>query len=190
MLSKRETAILDGERVVKRTVLAAVFAALLVAAPAVGSVGAADAGLADTGTTDASAIAPDEAANAPGPSERWSQTVGGGGDDKLATGLRVDGGYLVVGWSNSSTDGAHDGYVAMLDRAGGTKWERSYGGPGVDRIFDHRFSPSGPTFSSQPSHASPDGEKRWSKTYGEEGPDEFWSLAKSGDRIYVSGFSE
>ncbi len=202
MLSKRETTILDGERVVKRTVFAAVFAALLVAAPAVGSVGAADAELADTATTDASAIAPDGAGNAPGPSERWSQTVGGGDDDKLATGLKVDGGYLVVGWSNSSTDGPHDGYVAMLDRAGGTKWERSYGDSGVDRIFDVERVEDGYLLAGMSAEDSgdawdgwllkvgPDGQKRWSKTYGEEGPDEFWSLAKSGDRIYVSGFSE
>ncbi|UPW00390.1 PKD domain-containing protein [Halorussus gelatinilyticus] len=172
----------------RRTVLAAAFAALLVAAPMVGSVGA-------------SAASP-EAANAPGPSERWSQTVGGGDDDKLATGLRVDGGYLAVGWSNSSTDGAHDGYVAMLDRAGETKWERSYGGSGVDRIFDVERVEDGYLLAGMSAEESggawdgwllkigPDGEKRWSKTYGEAGPDEFWSLAKSGDRIYVSGFSD
>lgn len=199
MLPKRETAILDGERVVKRTVLAAAFAALLVAAPAVG---VADARAGSAGVTDASAFAPDDAANAPGPSERWSRTVGGGGDDKLATGLRVDGGYLVVGWSDSGTDGAHDGYVAMLDRAGGTKWERTYGGSGVDRIFDVERVEDGYLLAGMSADESdepqdgwllkvgPDGEKRWSKTYGEDGPDEFWSLATAGDSIYASGFSE
>jgi PGF-CTERM protein len=173
-------------------VLAAVVTVLVAAAPIVGPVAAA-------GVT---ASVPGEAANAPGPSEQWTQTVGGDDDDKLATGLKVDGGYLAVGWSNSSTDGAHDGYVAMLDRSGETKWERSYGGSGVDHIYDVEEVEDGYLLAGMSAEESgdawdgwvlkigPDGEKRWSKTYGERGPEEFWSLAKSGDSIYVSGWTD
>ncbi|UPV74352.1 PKD domain-containing protein [Halorussus limi] len=176
----------------RRTVVAAVFAVLIAAAPIAGPVAAGGA----------NASAPDEAANAPGPSARWSQTVGGGDDDKLATGVKVDGGYLVVGWSNSSTEGAHDGYVAMLDRAGQTKWERSYGESGVDRIYDVEKVEDGYLLAGMSAESSgdawdgwvlkvgPEGEKRWSKTYGERGPEEFWSLAKSAGNIYVSGWTD
>ncbi|WP_435174331.1 PKD domain-containing protein [Halorussus sp. AFM4] len=173
----------------KRTVTAALLAVLVAVAP--------------LGGAAAAAGAPDGAGNASGPPERWAKTVGGDADDKLATGLKVEGGYLVVGWSNSEADdGKHDGYVAMLDRTGRTEWERTYGGPGTDRIFDvirtgdgylvagmESASPDDP-WTGWVMKLGPDGEKRWERTYGGEGPSELWSLTRSNGTVYAGGWQD
>jgi PGF-CTERM protein len=171
----------------RRAIFAGVFALLVAVAPVVGTVGAASAP-ADTGNDSA-------------PPDRWAKTVGGGDDDKLATGVRTDDGYLVVGWSNSSTsDEEHDGYVAMLDRAGDTQWERSYGGSGDDKIYDAERVEGGylvvgsattdGTEKGWVMKLGPDGEKKWEKNYDESGPEAFWSVARSGGNIYVGGWQK
>ncbi len=136
------------------------------------------------------------------PPDRWSTTVGGGDDDKLATGVRVDGGYLVVGWSNSSTDGdAHDGYVAKLDRTGETEWERTYGGSGTDRLYDVEQVEDGFLLAGMATDGvtgswngwllkiGPDGVQQWDRTYGDD-PGAFWSLDGDGEQVYVGGWME
>ncbi len=151
----------------------------------------------------AAASAPDDAGNSSGPPERWAKTVGGSDDDKLSTGLKVEGGYLVAGWSNSSaSDGKHDGYVAMFDRAGQTKWERTYGGTGTDRIYDVEQVDGGYLVAGMATDGvgepwqgwvmklGPDGEKRWERTYDERGPGAFWSLTRSDGNLYVGGWTD
>ncbi|MFC4448410.1 PKD domain-containing protein [Halorussus aquaticus] len=172
-----------------RTVLATLLALFVVAAPVTGPVTAAST--------------PDDAGNSSGPSQRWAKTVGGGDDDKLATGLKTDGGYLVVGWSNSSaTDGKHDGYVSMLDRTGQTKWERTYGGPGTDRIYDvvqvedgylvagMETERIGQAWTGWVMKLGPDGEKQWERTYDDSGPSALWSLTRSNGTLYVGGWQD
>ncbi|WP_276301498.1 PKD domain-containing protein [Halorussus lipolyticus] len=171
----------------KRAILVGVLTLLVAGAPVVGTVGAVSA--------------PSDAGNTSSPPDRWAKTVGGNDDDKLATGVRVDDGYLVVGWSKSLTDGdAHDGYVAMLDRAGETKWEKSYGGSGEDKIFDIEtvedgylvvgVTTEGGTEDGWLMKLGPEGQKQWERTYGSSGPEEFWSVARSGGNIYVGGWEK
>ena len=171
----------------RRAVFAGVVALLVAVAPVVGTVGAVSAS--------------DHTGNDSAPPDRWAKTVGGGDDDKLATGVQTESGYLVVGWSNSSTsDEEHDGYVAMLDRAGDTQWEQSYGGSGDDKIYDVEKVEDGylavgskTTKGTQKGWVmklGPDGEQKWEKSYGEGGPDAFWSVARSGGNIYVGGWQK
>lgn len=210
----------------RRTAIAVLFALFAVTAPAASGValatGADDGGTAPaidevaspaTGVTAnpptgaaANPAAANETdanrtANATAPPERWSATVGGSGDDKLATGLRVDGGYLVVGWSNSSTDDeAHDGYVAKLDRTGDVEWERTYGGSGTDRLYDVTRAGDGFLLAGMATDGGsrngwllkvgPDGVEQWDRTYGSDDSGAFWSLATDGGRVYVAGWQE
>jgi hypothetical protein len=171
----------------RRVIFAGVFALLVAVAPVVGTAGAVSA--------------PDDASNDSAPPDRWAKTVGGDDDDKLATGVRTDSGYLVVGWSNSSTgDEKHDGYVAMLDRAGETQWERSYGGLGADKIYDVEQVEDGylavgsktidGTEKGWVMKLGPDGQKKWEQSYGQGGPEAFWSVARSGGNIYVAGWQK
>lgn len=189
MLSNDSTVTADGrDRFVRRVTLAILLALLVVAAPVASQT--ALAGAADDETDG-------------GPPDRWSATVGGSGDDKLATGVRVDDGYLVVGWSNSSTDdGEHDGYVAKLDRTGETEWERTYGGEGTDRFYDVTQVEDGylvagmstdgasDTWSGWMMKLGPDGETRWDRTYDDSSPGAFWGIAKDDGRIYVAGWQD
>ncbi|WP_135807131.1 PKD domain-containing protein [Halorussus marinus] len=170
-----------------------VIAVAVLAAPAVGTVGAAP-------TPTASASPPAADADEPLP-ERWNTSVGGDGDDKLTTGIRTDGGYLVVGWT-AGDDGTDDGYVAMVDEAGRTTWERSYGGPGTDRLFDVKAVEDGYLLAGYSSpdadsawdgwvlKVDDDGEVVWEETHGGDGPSGFWSLAKSGDTVYAGGWQK
>lgn len=153
--------------------------------------------------TGAVAVADAAAGNSSGLSERWAKTVGGPKDDKLANGVRVDEGYLVVGWSNSdASDGEHDGYVAMLDRSGQTKWTKTYGGPGKDRIYDvekvedgfllvgSETDGTGDQWNGWLLKIGPDGEKQWERSYGDSEPGGLWSIARSDGKIYVGGWQD
>ncbi|PSP55932.1 hypothetical protein BRC82_03395 [Halobacteriales archaeon QS_1_67_19] len=171
----------------RRALFAVLFAVLVVAAPATSGVALADE---------------DEAGNSAALTERWAKTVGGDADDKLATGVQTDDGYLVVGWSNSSAeDGEYDGYVAKLDRAGQTEWEHSYGGAGTDKLFAVEQVDDGYLLAGMSSESADaawtgwllkiddEGDVQWERTYG-DGPSAFWSLASSGDSVYVGGWQK
>ncbi|WP_158056464.1 PKD domain-containing protein [Halorussus halophilus] len=183
----------------RRALVSVLLTLLVVGAPISGSVAATDTTSVDTNVTSTSA----NAADMPDLTERWSVAVGGQGDDKLTKGIRVDGGYLVVGWTDASTsDGRHDGYVALVDESGRTEWERTYGGSGTDRLFDVQATDGGyllSGFESEGSRENSDGwvlkidesgEVQWERTYGDDGPDAFWTLEQSGNAIYVGGWQK
>ncbi|WP_162224661.1 PKD domain-containing protein [Halorussus amylolyticus] len=134
--------------------------------------------------------------------ERWNATVGGDGDDKLTTGVKTDGGYLVVGWTDSgASDDADDGYAAMVDESGQTTWERSYGGSGTDRLFDVEEVEDGYVLAGFTSGGDAErnawtlkiddsGDTEWERTYGDDDRSAFWSLETSGDSIYAGGWQK
>ena len=182
----------------REAILSVVLVLLIAGAPLSGTAVATD-------TTDAAGTAVANstfAANAGELPERWNETIGGSGDDKFTDAVKVDGGYLVVGWSNSSSsDDEHDGYVAMVDRSGRTTWERTYGGSGVDRVFDVKQVGDGYLLAGLSSEGSGnwdgwllkinrEGDVQWEQTYGGDGPAVFWSLARSGDSIYAAGYKK
>jgi PGF-CTERM protein len=148
-------------------------------------------------------VVADQDDDSSGPPERWAKTVGGADDDKLATGVQVEDGYLVVGWSNSSTeDDEHDGYVAMLDRSGEPKWEETYGGPGTDEIHDVEQVEDGFLLVGTTTPATgdqwngwllkigPDGEKQWERTYSRRGDGSLRSITRSDGKLYVGGWQD
>jgi len=65
--------------------------------------------------------------------ETWARTYGGEGDD-FASDARPtsDGGFIVVGGTDSFGAGGSDAWVLMLDELGNVLWEKTYGGPGDD----------------------------------------------------------
>lgn len=182
----------------RRVLVSVVLTLLVVGAPLSGSVAAIDT------TTSVATNAQESAANTantPDLTERWSTAVGSSGDDKLTKGIRVDGGYLVVGWTDSSEgDGTHDGYVAFVDESGRTIWDRTYGGPGADRLFDVQAVNDGyllAGFESEDGREDSDGwvlkideegRVEWEKTYGDSGSNAFWALSRSGNSIYAGGY--
>ncbi|WP_135825195.1 hypothetical protein [Halorussus ruber] len=66
--------------------------------------------------------------------EQWRQTYGGSGDDMISDLVATDdGGYLLVGWTE--TDEERDGWVLKTDSKGQKQWSKTLGGPGTDRFW-------------------------------------------------------
>jgi hypothetical protein len=65
----------------------------------------------------------------------WRRTFGGDGADLLWA-VRPDsrGGWTCVGFTGSRGAGSLDGWMLGLDGEGRTRWEKTYGGPGEDRL--------------------------------------------------------
>ncbi len=65
--------------------------------------------------------------------EQWVKTYGGGGDDRAyAIQPTSDGGYVVVGYTESFGTGGCDVWVLKLSSGGDVEWQRAYGGWGYD----------------------------------------------------------
>ncbi|WP_458189915.1 hypothetical protein [Haladaptatus sp. NG-WS-4] len=76
-----------------------------------------------------------EAQTDPAPSERWNRTYGGSGDDIFADIARTDdGGYVLAGETERSGTGI-DGWVVKIGADGEPEWERTFSGPGTDRLY-------------------------------------------------------
>jgi len=73
----------------------------------------------------------------------WSKTYGGSGDDSPNSATQTfDGGYLIVGVSNSidgdlkeaGNKGRYDSWVLKLNESGGIEWSKTYGGSDNDNL--------------------------------------------------------
>jgi len=65
----------------------------------------------------------------------WTRTYGGNFEE-TATGLwpTNDGGCILVGQSNSFSNGDYNGYIVKTDENGDTLWIKNYGGIGIETI--------------------------------------------------------
>jgi len=126
------------------------------------------------------------------------QTWGG---QKLDRGVFVsptqDDGYIVVGTTESFGQGGEDVYLVKADSAGEILWTRTHGGAeqelgwSVHEIQDG-FILAGSTksfgegdFDFYLVKTNPDGDSEWSKTFGGEGSDRCWALARTGDGGFI-----
>ncbi len=63
----------------------------------------------------------------------WTRTYGDSLNDYGRSAQQTtDGGYIFVGYSNSSGAGSYDYYLVKTNSTGDTTWTRTYGGTGVD----------------------------------------------------------
>ncbi|MCC6026464.1 MAG: S-layer homology domain-containing protein, partial [Caldimicrobium sp.] len=64
---------------------------------------------------------------------QWQKTYGGAGED-VANSIQQtsDGGYIVVGWTDSFGQGKKDVWVLKLDANGNVQWQKTYGGAEED----------------------------------------------------------
>ena len=67
----------------------------------------------------------------------WAKTYGGTRDDSCAEKFPIqetsDGGYIVLGTTESFGPGGEDIWVLKLDSSGGIEWQQAYGGLYLDR---------------------------------------------------------
>lgn len=126
------------------------------------------------------------------PNISWQMSLGGAGTDNGRYGIQtLDGGYIVVGQSNSNNgdvtnnNGGFDYWVVKLNSNGGIQWQKNFGGTGDDiarcvrQSSDGGFLVFGETSSTDGdvtgNHGGSDywlikinslGILQWQKTYG------------------------
>lgn len=144
----------------------------------------------------------------------WQKTYGGSGDE-IARGVieTSDGGYAVIGYTNS-TDGditdkslsENDFWVLKLDINGNIQWQKTYGGSGDDKgraiiqTNDGGYAITGPSMSSDGDGSQnkgfhdhwlvkldQQGNIQWEKSYGFSGHDHSHSLFQTNDGGYFIG---
>jgi hypothetical protein len=97
----------------------------------------------------------------------WNKLIGGNGDDVAQEVWQTnDGGYIVVGNSNSSasgnvtgtTHGSADSWIVKLDATGNIIWNRLYGANGSDNLIAIRQTIDGGYIAGGWSYSSANGD--------------------------------
>ncbi|MBL0048485.1 MAG: T9SS type A sorting domain-containing protein [Bacteroidetes bacterium] len=131
----------------------------------------------------------------------FSKTFGGAGSDISNSSLQTaDGGFIVLGTTNSFASGTIDVYLVKTDSAGNLMWSKTYGGPGsdfgyrIEQTSDGGFVISGHTnsFGAGSNDAliiktNSTGSLLWSKTYGGLQSDYGLSILQTTDKGFILG---
>lgn len=136
--------------------------------------------------------------------EKCNVTIGGAGQDQALYAIDTqDGGYALVGWTNSFGGGGWDLYLVKTDAQGAVLWTRTYGGQGdeadcsIEQLEDGGYLIASRTNSSGAGstdflmvRTESNGALRWARTYGGADWDEAHSLCTDaqGD-IYITGYT-
>ena len=149
----------------------------------------------------------------------WQKCLGGSGTDqgKMAQ-PTADGGYIVVGYSNSTdgqvtgNHGQSDYWVVKLDDTGAVQWQKSLGGSSIDegyaiqQTFDGGYIVAGSSNSNDGQVSGHHGDSttydywvvklddtgaiQWQRSLGGSGNDNAYSVQQTSDSGYiVSGSS-
>ena len=135
----------------------------------------------------------------------WNKSYGGPCYDWTTTGLQTsDGGYVIVGYTNSSGVGSLDFCMVKTDSAGNLEWNKTYGGPEADgassvlQTSDGGYLLAGATRSFGAGledfwlvKTDSQGNIQWDKTYGGPEADGARSVLQTSDGGYLlAGFTE
>ncbi|MCF8296763.1 MAG: hypothetical protein K9J13_04390 [Saprospiraceae bacterium] len=137
--------------------------------------------------------------NAQSPDIVWENTYGGSEDDEGKSIVQTkDGGFILVGKTESKGAGKSDVWVLKLDAAGENDWDINYGGSKDDEGFsiintkDGGFAFAGYTKSEGKGgsdflvvNLDLTGKEIWNKTYGGPKDDEAKSIIQSFDGNFV-----
>jgi hypothetical protein len=129
----------------------------------------------------------------------WSRTYGGEGNDNGWDLLETkDGGFVIVGFTNSSGAGKMDIYLFQVDAMGELMWERTYGGPQDEYGWSMAPTPDGgyvlggqtDSFGEGEEDGylvkvNAQGEEIWSQTYGGPQEDRLFSVDQTADHGFV-----
>jgi hypothetical protein len=131
--------------------------------------------------------------------ESWSKTYGGTDDDKgYSVQQTADGGYIIIGSTESYSAGKNDFYLIKTDSNGNETWARNFGstdddaGKSVRQTADGGYIIAGYTKSSGAGSydvylvkTDSSGNETWSKTFGGTHWDEGYSVQQTADGGYI-----
>lgn len=125
----------------------------------------------------------------------WNDTFGRSGDDELLAVVEADGGYALVGVTDTAGTGT-DGWLIKVNDAGDRRFSATFGGPGKDRISDAVKTEDGYLLAGWRTtdrgrqgwllKVDDRGVEQWSKTLGGPQWDGFRGLAEAPDGEYVA----
>ncbi len=131
----------------------------------------------------------------------WSRTFGGTGTEYgygNSVGQTADGGYVIVGSTNSFGSGSDDVYLIKTNGLGNLIWSKTYGGTNSDYGYSVQQTVTGGYIISGSTNSfgsggfdvyliktDAAGNLLWSKTFGGTGNDYGYSVDKSTDGGYV-----
>jgi hypothetical protein len=131
--------------------------------------------------------------------DQWSITYGGSGvGEARAVQQTSEGGYIVIGHTDSLGQGDQDLWILKLKIDGQTQWQKTYGGSSEDKgrsiqqTSDEGYIVAGTTesFGAGEKDAwviklDKDGNIQWQKTYGGEGEDQASAIQQTSDEGYI-----
>jgi len=133
------------------------------------------------------------------PSEEWSKTIGGWDwDVSYSVQQTDDGGYIMVGFTESFGAGAEDVYLVKTNANGRESWRRTFGGSdedygySVQQTTDGGYIIAGETWSLGAGECDvylvktdSKGNEIWSKTFGGSDEDYGYSVQQTSDGGYI-----
>ena len=134
----------------------------------------------------------------------WTRTYGGLGDEECNSIQKTnDGGFVIVGYTNSTGSGSYDFYIVKTNLQGDTLWTRTYGGTGNDLAYSIQQTINGHYIISGQSNSfgvgdydmyvigtDGQGNTLWTSLYGGSGDEGANSVQKTTDGGYVmAGFT-
>ncbi len=129
----------------------------------------------------------------------WTRTFGGTGDDHgNAVQQTADGGYIIVGHTNSYGAGSDDGWLIKTDASGNMIWTKIFGGSNNDYFFfAHQTTDGGYIISGRTESygdvnsdvwlikTDATGDTVWTKTVGGSGEDGGSCVQQTSDGGYI-----
>ncbi len=130
---------------------------------------------------------------------QWNKTYGGSGSEyALHVSQTGDGGYAMVGYTNSFGAGGNDYWLVKTDAAGNMQWNKTYGGNGAEIAYgvvqtsDGGYVVGGYTISFGAGgndvwliKTDATGNMIWNKTYGGTGSDYGYDMVQCSDGGYA-----
>ncbi len=126
----------------------------------------------------------------------WEKTFGGSDFEWFGYGIQTnDGGYIMVGYTESFGAGQQDFYVVKTTSSGSLQWFQTYGTDQGERAFsvvqsdDGGYAILGSSGSNDMNllKADDNGTKEWERSFGGSGLDSGYGIRQTPDGGYILG---